>query len=586
MTVDPESGNATARRAYRRLKLEGEKQALLSVKNRLDSLRFWSPAPQLSRVVGETLSVIDELEERLEAKAIVAVVGGTGTGKSTLVNALCGRDDAVVMGNDRPTTRKIAALSRTAGDADVLVGSFGADEISVKQDYGFRFHDVVIVDTPDTDSSECADYSLLLDRVLQKADALICIFSAQNPKRRDNLLRLAAKVSKYKAEHVFLVLNQCDRIPEQELDEIRKDFEQNVRKSWTKTGKVFCVSARSSLEKPQWPKGESPLHGRNDFELLCSAIMELDGSHFADRRIERARELRRETEDAIRCFVRDCGDWNEIHAKLQDFESDLAEKLVKQEADRLVSRTGGLSALLYRDVAERWHGPIGLYLHVGLFVRSAVTSLRYLNPLNWPGRVGSKLKDVFGKKITAEESLVDDSISFEWDMIKGGALEQWPTIGPVLVNGFRMSPDLIDAEKAIAVDKLEESLRSYWPTSIRSAIDKMAKAKSRPLVQIISHLPLASIVAYSLYELLVSYFQRNYFSHDYYPHLCAILILLWLLPSWLVQSRVGGAGAKIHEAMKKELLSTKFNANMLPVLEDVDIILTLCDNGPSKAIAT
>lgn len=577
MTINPESGNGIASRANRRLKLESEKQALASIKKRLDSLRFWGPAGQLSDLVGETISDIGALEERLESKAIVAVVGGVGIGKSTLVNALCGKDGTVIEGTDRPTTRNVTALVRKPGDADVLLGKFDVGELKVNQDFDFRFHDVVLVDTPDTDSSECSDYSELLDHVLQQADALVCVFPAQDPKRKDNQERLAKIVSKYQAQHVFLVLNQCDRIPEQELDEVRADFEQNIKKSWTKTGKVFLVSARSSLKNPNWANGEEPLHTINEFESLCDAIKELDGSHFADRRIERARELRRETEVAIRSFIRDCGDWDKIHIKLQDFENDLAEKLVKQEADRLVSMSGGLSSLFYKDIAERWHGPIGLYLHAGLFVRSAVASLRYLNPMNWPGRAVSKFKDVFGKKSTAEESLVDDSISFEWNLIKGAALDQWPTIGPVLVNGFRMSPDLIDAEKAIAVDKLEESLRYYWPRSVSSAIDKMAKAKSRPLVQIIAHLPLVSIAAFSLYELLVSYFQRNYFPHDYYPHLCAILILLWLLPSWLVQSRVGGSSAKIREAVKKELLSTKFNANILPVLGDIDIILSLLD---------
>ena len=161
MTSCREVKSDVADRASRRLGLERERLALASVKKRLDELRFWMPAEGLSKLVGETLSVVDRLGERLESKAIVAVVGGTGAGKSTLVNALCGKDGTVQEGNKRPTTRSITALARTPGDANVLVESFGGGELEVKHDLGFRFRDVVLVDTPDTDSSECSDYSPL-----------------------------------------------------------------------------------------------------------------------------------------------------------------------------------------------------------------------------------------------------------------------------------------------------------------------------------------------------------------------------------------------------------------------------------------
>ena len=111
MTTNMESRNTIVERAERRFRLENEKQALASVKSRLDSLRFWTPAAKLSNVVEETLSVVDGLADRLEAKAVVAVVGGTGAGKSTLVNALCGKDGTVKDGNSRPTTRSITALA-------------------------------------------------------------------------------------------------------------------------------------------------------------------------------------------------------------------------------------------------------------------------------------------------------------------------------------------------------------------------------------------------------------------------------------------------------------------------------------------
>ena len=575
MTANVEAKGDIVERAERRFRLEREKRALVSIKDRLDSLRFWTPATQLSKVVEETLSVVDGLEERLETKAIVAVVGGTGAGKSTLVNALCGKDGTVEDGNSRPTTRRITALARTVGDANVLLESLKAGEIAVRQDFGFRFHDVVLVDTPDTDSSECADYSDLLDCVLQRADALVCVFPAQDPKRRDNLVRLAEKVSKYRAEHVFLVLNQCDRINEGELDEIRMDFEQNIRKSWTKTGKVFLVSARSSLESPNWPAGERPLHGVNEFGALCSAIKELDGSRFADMRIERARELRTETEKYIRERIGECGDWDAVCDGLKKFEERLVGKLAEQEADRLVSRAGDFSALLYRRTAERWHGPIGLYLQAGLFLGSVVSSLRYLNPFNWPKRVAAKFQGVLKKDSASEELLCDDSLAFDWDAVKGAVLEGWPEIGTTLVNEFKMSPDLIDAEKAVAMDDLEMALQRHWPRSLNAGIGKMAQSKSHPFVQFIAHLPLVAMLSWSFYELIDNYCRGNYLPPAYFQHLSAIVLLLWLLSSWLVRSLIARSSSKARNGMKRELVSSKVNASMLPVLRDIEIILSL-----------
>ena len=420
-----------------------------------------------------------------------------------------------------------------------------------------------------------ADYSDLLDRVLQRADALVCVFPAQDPKRRDNLVRLAEKVSQYQAEHVFLVLNQCDRITEGELDEIRRDFEQNIRKSWTKTGRVFLVSARASLENPNWTDGERPLHGVNEFAALCSAIRELDGSRFADRRIERARELRRETERYVRDCICECGDWDALCDDLKKFEGELVGRLVEQEADRLVSRTGDFSTLVYRRSAERWHGPIGFYLHAGVFIGSVVSALRYLNPFNWPKRAVAKFQGIFNKGRSDEESLCDESLEFDWDAVKGAVLDGWPGIGPELVGKFKMSPDLIDAEKAVVLDGLERTLMQQWHRSLNESVDKMARAKSRPFWQFTAHLPLVAMLSWSFYELIVDYCRGQYLPPAYFQHLGTIVLLLWLLPSWLVRSMIARSGPKAKEALKKDLVSSKVNASMLPVLQDVETLISL-----------
>ena len=575
MTAMDSVGSVGSGRVERIMRLESERLALATLKARLDALKLWLPARHLSKVVGEAISDVDSLHERLEAKAIVAVVGGTGTGKSTLVNALSGKDGVVEEGHARPTTRSLTALARKAGDANTLLENFAPGEINVVADAYFRFRDVVIVDTPDTDSAECAEYSGLLDRVLRCADALVCVFPAQDPKRRDNLTRLSERVASYRAKHVFLVVNQCDRINADELDELRADFERNIRKSWDKTGEVFLVSARSSLEKPNWVEGERPLHAVNQFGELVEAIAQLDGARFADERIERAKELRQEAERCVRECINECGDWKAMRDELRMFERSLAGKVVEKEADRIVERTGDFSALLYRKAAERWRGPIGLYLHVGQALASVASSLRFLNPANWPKRAIAKFQGLFDGDRTSEGALCDESLAFDWETVKGAALGEWPAIGARIVNDFRMSPDLLDGENAIVFDGLEEALQRRWPQSLNSVLEGMAKARSGAFRQLVAHLPLAALMGWSLWELGRTYFTGRYLPQEYYPQLCTIALLLWLLPSWLVQARLSVSGDRLRDALRKRLVDSDVAASMVPVLREVESIVSL-----------
>ena len=103
----------------------------------------------------------------------------------------------------------------------------------------------------------------------------------------------------------------------------------------------------------------------------------------------------------------------------------------------------------------------------------------------------------------------------------------------------------------------------------------MAKAKSHWFWQVFWHLPLIGMSGWALYELLSAYWHKNYLPHDFYPHFGVIMLLLWLIPSWWVQSRAGGSSAKIKEAMKNELLSSRINAHMLPVLHDIEVLKSI-----------
>ena len=89
----------------------------------------------------------------------VAVAGATGSGKSSILNALCG-DDIAEVGVRRPTTsRSLAAIPRGSSvDLQPFTDLLGVDDVvSVES-----LSDVAIVDLPDMDS-RVADHRFIVE---------------------------------------------------------------------------------------------------------------------------------------------------------------------------------------------------------------------------------------------------------------------------------------------------------------------------------------------------------------------------------------------------------------------------------------
>ena len=194
-------------------------------------------------LVTEARRVVKQVDRRLATSGgatVVALAGATGSGKSSLFNAVSGTSLATT-GVRRPTTSQALAATWGAESFDELLGWLQIPRRHAVAQPGLD--GLVLLDLPDHDSTELA-HRLEVDRLVQLVDVLVWVVDPQ--KYADAALhhRYLEPLARH-AEVMLVVLNQADRLTPAQRDACLADLRRLLESEGLGRVEVLATSAET-----------------------------------------------------------------------------------------------------------------------------------------------------------------------------------------------------------------------------------------------------------------------------------------------------------------------------------------------------
>ena len=197
-------------------------------------------------LVNRARAVLDKARGRLARgpeTVVVALGGGTGSGKSSLFNALAGEDLSRV-GPVRPVTSEVASLA--VGDAEGAAAVL--DWLTVRRRHvasptSMLPEGLVLLDLPDHDSVEM-EHRRTVDRFVERVDVLVWVVDPLKYAQRalhDGYLRMLAA----HARVVVVVLNHIDSLARDARAAVLSDLRRLLDEEGLQRARLVSTSART-----------------------------------------------------------------------------------------------------------------------------------------------------------------------------------------------------------------------------------------------------------------------------------------------------------------------------------------------------
>lgn len=486
------------------LELLAEIDALVRQLREWNGREFAWPAAQACRTLIERLlQRTATLRVRIEAPLVVATLGGTGVGKSTLVNALVG-DEVSQAGRQRPTTRLPTFISRPGLDPE----TFGIphEAVRVVQRDLPLLREMVLIDCPDPDTTEdgaSAGTNLArLRELLPHCDVLLVVSTQQKYRSARVSDELAAAAS---GARLVFVQTHADQD-----DDLREDWRRVLADDFA-TGEMFFVDGPAALADSQ--AGHAP---RGEFGRLVDFLTrQLAGS--AAARIRRANFLDLVDETLRACQTR----LAEAAASLEPLEAAITEQRTKLAAllvDRVGQELAG-SRRLWEDrlvdaVTDRWgFSPFACLLR-GYQALGTLLSGYGLSRVRTPAQLA-----LWGMFETTRRWKQFRERSSAENASERAALQAWTEsdlrTASIIVDGYAGEARLPrEATKfAAAAEQAETASREFVgraAVDLQQAVERLSRERAGTFIRLWYETLLTVVVAALLYRFLKNFLYDSW----------------------------------------------------------------------------
>jgi len=530
----------------------------------------WEPQSRCQQLLKRVLDRVQSLQIRLEAPLVVATFGGTGTGKSSLVNALLG-EECTRSGRQRPTTRRPTLIAHRDTELDVLGLPLG--DMDIVQRDAEILRDIMILDCPDPDTNEDDVAGTNLERLrtlLPYCDVLLYVSTQQKYR--------SARV----AQELLAAASGCRMVFVQSHADLDEDIRDDWRKLLTEESfdvpEIFFVDSVRGLQEQQAGQKPSGDLGRLidllTTQLRASARVQIRRANVVDllqAALSRCQTVLKERRE----------DLSSLQLALADQRQQLSRQLASRLKDDLLSSRGLWERRLLSAVTDQWGmSPFSAMLKTYNGLGSIIASMTFFRvrttaQMALLGTVqGVRWLDQKRKEQMAESSLsrvgqlsIEDSALREAEIVIGGHVESC---------GFRsqllQEQSLDDLRHQAAV--VEQQFVGNAGQKVDEIIQDLARKHSGIMTKAWYEILFAGYLGFVLYRVGRNFFYESFFndvpllSTDFYLA-AGLFFVLWsgILVMLFTRSLRGGLTKRV-EKMVQEMVDTKLSAGLFPQLED------------------